>query len=181
MNKDSTGNDSDGDSDGGQLLWKLLKFHFIGIDIGAKLGTVTIGIGIGIKIGMGSVETVLHITIIAICILGGLGIGIGQWKHTITSPCDVTDLKHASAIRLKVRWYCGGSMSHVSEPESLIQKTFYENFKCSGWCRMRTACFCTFTGGGGCRLYRSGTVNSKSLVSKVLLRIKQKFELTYAL
>ena len=31
----------------------------------------------------------------------------------------------------------------------------------------------------GC--YRSGTVNSKSFVGKVLLRIKWKFELTYAL
>ena len=30
-------------------------------------------------------------------------------------------------------------------------------------------------------LYRSGTVNSKSFVGKVLLRIKWKFELTYAL
>ena len=29
--------------------------------------------------------------------------------------------------------------------------------------------------------YRSGTVNSKSFVGKVFLRIKQKFELTYAL
>ena len=29
--------------------------------------------------------------------------------------------------------------------------------------------------------YRSGTVNLKSFVSKVLLRIKQKFELNYAL
>ena len=29
--------------------------------------------------------------------------------------------------------------------------------------------------------YRSGTVNSKSFVGKVLLRIKRKFELTYAL
>ena len=29
--------------------------------------------------------------------------------------------------------------------------------------------------------YRSGTVNSKSFVGKVLLRIKQKFELTYPL
>ena len=29
--------------------------------------------------------------------------------------------------------------------------------------------------------YRSGTVNSKSFVGKVLLRIKWKFELTYAL
>ena len=28
--------------------------------------------------------------------------------------------------------------------------------------------------------YRSGTVNSKSFIGKVLLRIKQKFELTYA-
>ena len=31
------------------------------------------------------------------------------------------------------------------------------------------------------RDYRSGTVNSKSFVGKVLLRIKRKFELTYAL
>ena len=30
-------------------------------------------------------------------------------------------------------------------------------------------------------LYRSGTVNSKSFVGKVLLRIKRKFELNYAL
>ena len=30
-------------------------------------------------------------------------------------------------------------------------------------------------------MYRSGTVNSKSFVGKVLLRIKRKFELTYAL
>ena len=29
--------------------------------------------------------------------------------------------------------------------------------------------------------YRSGMVNSKSFVGKVLLRIKQKFKLTYAL
>ena len=29
--------------------------------------------------------------------------------------------------------------------------------------------------------YRSGTVNSKSFVGKVLLRIKRKFELTYPL
>ena len=29
--------------------------------------------------------------------------------------------------------------------------------------------------------YRSGTVNSKSFVGKVFLRIKWKFELTYAL
>ena len=29
--------------------------------------------------------------------------------------------------------------------------------------------------------YRSGTVNSKSFIGKVLLRIKWKFELTYAL
>ena len=29
--------------------------------------------------------------------------------------------------------------------------------------------------------YRSGTVNSKSFVGQVLLRIKRKFELTYAL
>ena len=30
-------------------------------------------------------------------------------------------------------------------------------------------------------IYRSGTVNSKSFVGKVLLRIKWKFKLTYAL
>ena len=54
------------------------------------MGTVAIGIGIRtcIGLGVGSVETVLHITIKAICIgVGlriGIGIGVGQWKHTIT-------------------------------------------------------------------------------------------------
>ena len=33
----------------------------------------------------------------------------------------------------------------------------------------------------GSKDYRSGTVNSKPFVGKVLLRIKWKFELTYAL
>ena len=33
----------------------------------------------------------------------------------------------------------------------------------------------------GLFLYKSGMVNSKSFVGKILLRIKQKFELTYAL
>ena len=54
------------------------------------MGTVAIGIRIGtcIGLGVGSVETVLPITIKAICIgVGlriGIGIGVGQWKHTIT-------------------------------------------------------------------------------------------------
>ena len=67
MQKCSTGTDSDGHSYG-QFLWKLLKSHLIGTDIGAKMGTVPIGIGIGIciGIGVGSVETLLHITIVAI-------------------------------------------------------------------------------------------------------------------
>ena len=90
MQKCSTGTDSDGHSDGdsyGQFPWKLLKFHLISTDIGAKMGTVPIGIGIRrcIRIGLGSVETLLHITIepIFICIGIGIGIGVGQWKHTI--------------------------------------------------------------------------------------------------
>ena len=71
MQKCSTGTDSDGHSDGdsyGQFLWKLLKSHLIGTDISAKMGTVPIRIGIGICIGIrvGSVETLLHITIVAI-------------------------------------------------------------------------------------------------------------------
>ena len=47
------------------------------------MGTVAIGIGIGIGIGisLGSVETVLHIFIEA----NFIGIGVGQWKHTINS------------------------------------------------------------------------------------------------
>ena len=36
-------------------------------------------------------------------------------------------------------------------------------------------------GGGMFNSYRSGTVNSKSFVGKVLLRIKRKFELINAL
>ena len=85
-NKGSTETDFDGDSCG-QLLWTLLKFHLIGTDIGAKLGTVAIRVRIGITIGIGvgSMETVLLIIIepnfIGIEISGG--IGIGQWKHTI--------------------------------------------------------------------------------------------------
>ena len=89
VNKGSTGTNSDGDSYSdsyGQLLWKLLKFHLIGTDISAKLGTVATGIEIGItiEIGVGSVETVLHIIILAIWIGIGVGIGVGQWKHTMT-------------------------------------------------------------------------------------------------
>ena len=63
-----------------KLQWKLVKFHLIGSDISAKLGTVAIGIGIGI--GLGSVKTVLHIIIepnfIGIRIGIGVGIGVGQ-------------------------------------------------------------------------------------------------------
>ena len=40
------------------------KKHLIGTDIGVKLGSVPFCIGIGIRIG--SVETVLHIIILAI-------------------------------------------------------------------------------------------------------------------
>ena len=100
MNKGSTGTDSDGNSYG-QLLWKLLAFHLISTDIGAKLGTVAIGIrkGITIGIGVGSVETVLHITIIAICIRVGLGVGIGQWKHTIIQKCLHCTETDSDAIR----------------------------------------------------------------------------------
>ena len=45
----------------------------------AKMGTVAFGIGIGtcIGLGVGSVETVLHITIKAICIGFGLGVSLG--------------------------------------------------------------------------------------------------------
>ena len=86
MQKCSTGTDSDGHSDGdsyGQFLGKLLKFHLISTDIGAKMGTVPIGIGRCIGIGLGSAETLLHITIEPIFICIGIGIGVGQWKHTI--------------------------------------------------------------------------------------------------
>ena len=67
--------------------WKLVKFHLIGTDICAKMGTVAIGIGIGTCIGIriGSLETLLHIIIIAIFIGIGIGIGVGQWKHTMTA------------------------------------------------------------------------------------------------
>ena len=41
--------------------------------------------------------------------------------------------------------------------------------------------FLAFTTGIAQCEYRSGTVNSKSFVGKVLLQIKWKFELTYAL
>ena len=79
----------DGDSYA-KAQWKLVKFHLISTDIGAKMGTEAIGIRIGtcIGLGIGSVKTVLHITIVAICItvrVGiGIGIGIGQWKHAIS-------------------------------------------------------------------------------------------------
>ena len=88
IQKGYTGSNSDGDSYA-KSQWKLVKFHLIGTDIGAKMGTVAIGIGIGtcIGIGIGSLETLLHIIIIAIGIrirIGiGIGIGVGQWKHTI--------------------------------------------------------------------------------------------------
>ena len=80
-----TGANSDGDSYA-KSQWKLVKFHLIGTDIGAKMGTVAIGIGIGtcIGIGIGSLETLLHIIIIAIFIRIGIGIRVRQWKHTIS-------------------------------------------------------------------------------------------------
>ena len=48
------------------------------------MGTVAIGIGLDmtIGIGVGSVETVLYIIIEPNFI--GIGIGVGQWKRTIT-------------------------------------------------------------------------------------------------
>ena len=58
-----TGANSDGHSNA-KFPRKLLKNHLIGTDIGVKLGTVPICIGIGIRIV--SVETVLHIIILAI-------------------------------------------------------------------------------------------------------------------
>ena len=107
MNKGSTGTDSDGDSYG-----QLLKFHLIGTDIGAKLGTVAIGIGIGITIGIriGSVETILHIIIEPNFIGIGIGIGVGQWKHTITASYMTTETSVISVVlslikvRLKLFW-----------------------------------------------------------------------------
>ena len=65
IQKGYTGTNSDGDSYA-KSQWKLVKFHLIGTDIGAKMGTAAIGIGIGtcIGIGIGSLETLLHIIII---------------------------------------------------------------------------------------------------------------------
>ena len=84
IQKGYTGTDSDGDSYA-KSQWKLVKFHLIGTDISAKMGTVAIGIGIStcIGIGIGSLETLLHIIITAIGIGIRIGIGVGQWKHTI--------------------------------------------------------------------------------------------------
>ena len=69
IQKGYTETNSDGDSYA-KSQWKLVKFHLIGTDIGAKMGTVAIGIGISTYIGMriGSLETLLHIIIIAIFI-----------------------------------------------------------------------------------------------------------------
>ena len=88
IEKGYTGTDSDGDSSA-KSQWKLVKFHLIGTDIDTKMGTVAIGMRIStcIGIGIGSLETLLHIIIIAIFIgirIGiGIEIGVGQWKHTI--------------------------------------------------------------------------------------------------
>ena len=67
MQKGSTGTDSNGHSNA-KSQWKLVKFHLISTNISVKLGTVPIciGIGNGIRIRIGSVETVLHIIILAI-------------------------------------------------------------------------------------------------------------------
>ena len=89
IQKGYTETDSDGDSYA-KSQWKLAKFHLVGTDISAKMGTVASGIGISTCIGIriGSLETLLHIIIIAIFIgirIGiGIGIGVGQWKHTIS-------------------------------------------------------------------------------------------------
>ena len=57
------------------------------------MGTVAIGIGIG----LGSVETVLHIFIepnfIGIRIGVSVGIGVGQWKHTIKQLTALSEEK----------------------------------------------------------------------------------------
>ena len=66
------------------------KNHIISTDFCVKLGAVPICIRIviGIEIAIGSVETVLHVIILAIWIRIGIGIsigiGVGMWKHTIT-------------------------------------------------------------------------------------------------
>ena len=51
IQKGYTGPDSDGDSYA-KSQWKLVKFHLIITDVGAKMGTVAIGIGIGTCIGI---------------------------------------------------------------------------------------------------------------------------------
>ena len=138
MQKCSTGTDSDGHSDGdsyGQFLWKLLKFHLIGTDISAKMGTLPIGIGIRrcIGISLGSVETLLHTTIepIFICIGIGIriGIGVGQWKHTIR--CKVFMNFHKFRLDSQILGYFG-SFIHVSPKLSNIEHfVFYKSTK---WC-----------------------------------------------
>ena len=55
------------------------------------MGTVAIGIRIGISLG--SVETVLHIFIEPNFIRVGVGIGVGQWKHTITPRSTLQQLR----------------------------------------------------------------------------------------
>ena len=52
IQKGYTGTDSNGDSYA-KSQWKLVKFHLISTDIGAKMGTVAIGIRIGTCIGIG--------------------------------------------------------------------------------------------------------------------------------
>ena len=64
-----------------------LKNRLFSTNISVKLGTVPICIRTGI--GIGSVETVLHIIILAIWIGIKIGIGVGQWKHTIRSVWSV--------------------------------------------------------------------------------------------
>ena len=61
MQKGSTGTDPDGHYDA-KSQWKLVKFHLISTDISVKSGTVPICI----RKGIGSVETLLHIIILAI-------------------------------------------------------------------------------------------------------------------
>ena len=52
---------------------------------------------------------------------------------------------------------------------------------CSMDCQQASGWHSTETPSWSERKYRSGTVNSKSFIGKVFLRIKWKFELTYAL
>ena len=76
-----------GDSDA-RSQWKLVKSHLLRANIGAKLDTVAIGIWIRIRIGIsGGPEEILYIIIKLNSLWIGIGIGVGQCKHTINLIC----------------------------------------------------------------------------------------------